>query len=137
VPVIVTTVPTAPKTGEIALIVGGNNTVKLSLLLANPPVVTMTLPEEAAVGTGVSIWVSLQLVGVANVPLNVTVLVPWASPKFAPAIVTIVPTGPELGVSEPTEDGVRTVKLTPPLNRLSDVKPSFPSTTIRIPDECS
>ncbi len=38
-----------------------------------------------------------QLVGVAVVPLNVTVLVPFVDPKFAPAIVTDVPTGPLAG----------------------------------------
>ena len=32
--------------------------------------------------------VALQLVGVAVVPLNFTVLVPCVAPKFAPAIVT-------------------------------------------------
>jgi hypothetical protein len=36
------------------------------------------------------------LVGVAAVPLNVTVLVPWVAPKVAPLIVTEVPTGPEV-----------------------------------------
>ncbi len=41
--------------------------------------------------------VALQLVGVAAVPLNVTVLVPCVDPKFVPVIVTAVPTGPELG----------------------------------------
>ncbi len=39
-----------------------------------------------------------QLVGVAVVPLNVTVLVPCVAPKFAPVIVTEVPTGPLAGV---------------------------------------
>ncbi len=41
--------------------------------------------------------VALQLVTVAAVPLNVTVLVPFVDPKFVPVIVTAVPTGPELG----------------------------------------
>jgi len=41
--------------------------------------------------------VALQLVGVAVVPLNFTVLVPWVAPKFVPVIVTDVPTGPEVG----------------------------------------
>jgi hypothetical protein len=36
--------------------------------------------------------VALQLVGVAVVPLNFTVLVPCVAPKFAPAIVTDIPT---------------------------------------------
>ena len=38
-----------------------------------------------------------QLVGVAAVPLNVTVLVPCVAPKFVPVIVTDVPTGPLVG----------------------------------------
>ena len=38
-----------------------------------------------------------QLVGVAVVPLNVTVLVPCVAPKFVPVIVTAVPTGPLVG----------------------------------------
>ena len=43
---------------------------------------------------------ALQFAGaiVAAVPLNVTVLVPCVAPKFAPAIVTAVPTGPDAGV---------------------------------------
>ena len=51
----------------------------------------------APLGTGTAIEVALQLVGVALVPLNVTVLVPWVDPKFVPVIVTDVPTGPEVG----------------------------------------
>ena len=43
--------------------------------------------------------VALQAVGVANVPLNVTVLVPGVAPKFVPAIVTGVPTGPDVGLT--------------------------------------
>ena len=42
--------------------------------------------------------VALQLVGVATVPLNVTVLVPCVVPKLVPAIVTDLPTAPEFGV---------------------------------------
>jgi len=38
-----------------------------------------------------------QLVGVATVPLNVTVLVPFVDPKFEPAIVIDVPTAPLVG----------------------------------------
>jgi hypothetical protein len=47
--------------------------------------------------------VALQLAGVAVTPLNLTVLVPCVAPKFAPLIVTDVPTAPE--------DGVRPVML--------------------------
>jgi len=42
--------------------------------------------------------VLLQSVGVACTPAKVTVLVPWVAPKFAPVIVTVVPTVPELGL---------------------------------------
>ncbi len=38
-----------------------------------------------------------QLVGVAAVPLNVTVLLPCVAPKLVPVIVTAVPTGPLVG----------------------------------------
>jgi hypothetical protein len=41
--------------------------------------------------------VALQLVGVATIPLNLTVLVPCVAPKFAPLIVTEVPTAPDVG----------------------------------------
>ena len=51
----------------------------------------------APFGTGATMLVPLQLVGVAAVPLNVTVLVPCVAPKFVPAIVTEVPTAPEVG----------------------------------------
>ena len=38
-----------------------------------------------------------QVVGVAVVPLKVTVLVPLVAPKLVPVIVTDVPTGPLVG----------------------------------------
>jgi hypothetical protein len=41
--------------------------------------------------------VSLQLVGVAGVPLNVTVLVPRTGPNALPAIVTDAPIDPKAG----------------------------------------
>jgi hypothetical protein len=42
--------------------------------------------------------VPFQLVGVACTPPKVIVLVPCVAPKFAPVIVTAVPTTPELGL---------------------------------------
>jgi hypothetical protein len=51
-------------------------TVNSVPMLATPPTVTTTLPVVAANGTGTVMLVALQLVGVASVPLNVTVLVP-------------------------------------------------------------
>jgi len=64
-------------------------------LLATPPTVTTTLPVVAPDGTGTTMLVADQLVGVVGVPLNVTV--PFVDPKFVPAIVATVPTGPLFG----------------------------------------
>src|SRR5437879_9844352 len=72
-------------------------TVNSAPLLGTPPTVTITLPVVAPVGTETMMLVLLQLVGVAVVPLKRTVLVPCVAPKFAPVIVTAVPTGPEVG----------------------------------------
>lgn len=74
VPVIVTKVPTGPEVGERLVMLG--ETVNGTPLLAKPEAVTMTLPVGAPAGTGTTMLVLLQLVGVANVPLNATVLVP-------------------------------------------------------------
>jgi hypothetical protein len=73
-------------------------TVKLTPLLGVPPTVTTTLPVAAPVGTITTMLVALQFVGVAAVPLNVTVFDPWVAPKFTPVIVTEVPTGPDVGL---------------------------------------
>jgi hypothetical protein len=75
---------------------GVEPTVKFTPLLATPPTVTTTLPVVAPVGTEVEMLVALQVVTVAAVPLNLTVLVPCEDPKFVPVIVTAVPTGPEV-----------------------------------------
>src|SRR5260370_35450955 len=84
--------------GVRLVMVGGTRTVKLTPLLADPPTVTTTLPVVAPVGTGTTMLVVFQLVGVALVPLNVMVLVPWGEPKFAPEIVTFEPTTPDVGL---------------------------------------
>src|SRR5580765_5520580 len=94
VPVTVTDVPTGPLFGDSVVNVGGTFTVKLRPLLASPPTVTTTLPVVAPLGTGTTMLVADQLVGVSAVPLKVTALVPLVAPKFDPAIVTDVPTGP-------------------------------------------
>ena len=54
----------------------GAETVNDTPLLDTPLTVTTTLPVVAPVGTGATIEVALQLVGVATVPLKVTVLLP-------------------------------------------------------------
>ena len=93
-----TDVPTVPELGVKLVMLGGTTTVKFTALLARPPTVTTTLPVVAPVGTGTAMLVALQLVGVAVVPLKVTVLVPCVAPKFVPVIVTDAPTRPEVGL---------------------------------------
>lgn len=73
-------------------------TVKSIPLLATPPTVTMALPVAAPTGTGAMTLEALQLVGVELIPLKVTVLVPWDTPKFAPVIVTEEPIAPAEGL---------------------------------------
>jgi len=108
-------------------------TVKGMALLASlaaPPTITTTFPEVAPVGTVVVMLVALQLVTVATTPLNVNVLVPCVDPKYAPVIVTTVPSGPDVGfilvIAGGGVDGV-TVKPTPLL-----VAP--PTVTAKLPD---
>jgi hypothetical protein len=95
VPVIVTDVPTAPDDGDRPLMLGVVTIVKLTPLLALPPAVTTTFPDEAPDGTLATIDESPQLTIGAVVPLNVTV--PGVEPKFVPVIVTDVPTTPDDG----------------------------------------
>jgi hypothetical protein len=72
--------------------------LKNTPLLTTPAAVTTTLPENVPVGTGAVMLVLLQLVGVAVVPLNCTVLAPCVEPKLFPVIVTDVPMTPTAGV---------------------------------------
>ena len=58
------------------------------------------LPFGTLAGTGATMDVSLQDVGVASQPLNTSVLAPCVAPKFVPVIVTEVPTPPLVGDSE-------------------------------------
>jgi hypothetical protein len=97
-------------------------------LLATPETVTTTLPVVAPLGTGATTLVALQLLGVAATPLNFTVLVPCVAPKFAPLIVTDVPTWPEVGL-RPLMVGdavLLTVKFTPLLATPSAVTTTLP-----------
>ena len=97
VPVIVTDEPMAPKVGDKLVILGADTTVNDLPLLATLLTVTTTLPVVAPLGTAATIDVALQLVVVAVVPLNFTVLVPFVAPKFVPVIVIDAPTAPEVG----------------------------------------
>ena len=89
---------------------GGSTTVKLAALDAVPPaVVTLTVPVVAPDGTVAVICVAeLTVKVVALVPLNFTAVAPV---KFAPVIVTLVPTGPLVGEKLVIEGGGITVKL--------------------------
>jgi hypothetical protein len=96
VPVIVTPAPTFPDVGFRLVIEGPEPdvvTVKLTRLLATPFTVTTTFPLVAPEGTEVAIFVELQLVTAATVPLKVTVPL---DPKLAPLIVSELPTDPDV-----------------------------------------
>jgi uncharacterized protein YjeT (DUF2065 family) len=102
-------------------------TVKLAPLLAAPPTVTTTLPVVAPAGAGTTTLVALQLVGVAVVPLNLTVLDPCVAPKFAPVMVTEAPVSPDVGLRlEMVGAGAVTVKLTPLLATPPTVTTTLP-----------
>jgi hypothetical protein len=77
---------------------GVSRTVKATALLAKPFTVTSIFPVVAPAGTDATMLVGPQLVGVAGVPLNVTVLVPCVRVKFVPAMVTAVPASPTVGL---------------------------------------
>src|SRR3954469_10530377 len=79
-PATVTDVPTGPLAGDKDVSDGG--TVNGSPLLASDVTVTTTLPDVAPLGTGTTMPVDDQLVGIAVVPLNLTLLVPCVAPKL-------------------------------------------------------
>ncbi|HYR17113.1 MAG TPA: hypothetical protein VEQ67_23290, partial [Mycobacterium sp.] len=109
VPLMVTLVPTGPVVGVKLEIVGGLMTVKLPVLLAVPPeVVTLIGPVAAPAGTVAVIAVAELTVKLALVPLNRTALAPV---KFVPLMVTLVPTGPVVGVKLEIVGGLTNVKL--------------------------
>jgi hypothetical protein len=105
-PVIVTDVPTTPVVGDSEVIDGGTVTVKVDALLASPPTVTTTLPLVAPAGTGTTMLVADQLLGVAVTPLKVIVLAPWVAPNEVPVMVIEVATGPLDGESAVITGGV-------------------------------
>ena len=91
-------------------------------MLGWPPIVTTTFPVVAPPGTGTTMLVADQLVGVAVVPLNVTALVPLVAPKFDPVIVTDVPTGPLDGATlvtlgtVTTDSGLKAARTAPQIS---------------------
>jgi len=99
-PVIVTIAPTGPLEGLKIVIVGaGGVTVKSDVLVpVCPATVTDIAPVVAPVGTEVVILVAVDAVTTAVVPLNLTVLFAGVASKLVPVIVTLVPSGPLVGV---------------------------------------
>ena len=91
-PAIVTDVPTGPLAGvrlvTLGAVAGDGERMRVARDAADRD---DDVAGRRASGTGTTMLVADQLVGVAVVPLNVTVLVPFVDPKFAPAIVTDVP----------------------------------------------
>jgi hypothetical protein len=80
----------------------------------------------APAGTGTLILVELQLVGVPDVPLNLTVLLPCVDPKPLPLIVTEVPTAADVGERLDMLGAATTVKLLPLLADPDTVTTTLP-----------
>jgi hypothetical protein len=126
VPAITTSVPTTPDVGDTLVIPSPSTTVKLMPLLATPEAETTTFPVVASIGTVAAMLVALQLVGVASVPLKLTVPLPCVVPKLVPVMVTEVPTTPEVTERLLMTGAGTTVKLTPLLATLDTVTTTFP-----------
>ena len=90
--------------------------MKLTPLLLTPPAFTTTFPVVAPVGTGTTMLVAAQVVGVAVVVLNLIVLLPWVVPRLVPVIVTEAPTAPVVGERVVMVGVPATVKLLPLLS---------------------
>src|SRR5439155_9632550 len=104
----------APATGAVMETAGGVasfTTVNTLVLVAVPPgVVPLSGPVVAPVGTVSRIVVAEATVtAAAHTPLNVTAVAPV---KFVPVIVTMVPSGPLVGVRLVIVGGITTVTLT-------------------------
>src|SRR5580765_4401884 len=111
---------------RLLLTVDPKVTVNAEVLLASPPTVTITFPVTAPFGTGATILVVDQLVGVAVVPLNLTVLMPCVEPKLVPVIVTEVATAPVVGDRLVMCGATVTVKLIVLLATPPTVTTTFP-----------
>src|SRR5207237_5289330 len=100
-------VPTGPLVGVKLAIVGGLTTVNERALVAvRPGELTLSGPVVVPAGTVARIVVSEVTVKVALTPLNDTDVAPV---KFVPLIVTLVPTGPLVGVKVAIVGGLTTV----------------------------
>ena len=101
VPVIVTGAPAAPLVGESDVMVAVGTTVNVGPVAVAPPTVTLTVPVVAPAGTVVTMLEFDQVVGVAAVPLKLTVLAPCVAPKFVPLMVTVAPTITSMAPPQP------------------------------------
>ncbi len=128
VPVMVTTVPTFPEVGEKLEMVGvvPPVTVKLVLLVPVPlGLVTEMRPVVAPLGTEAMICVGevTEKVDAATL-LNLTAVTPT---KLVPLMVTMVPTGPDVGENDVmvgTPITVKSVELVPvPLALVTEIGP--------------
>jgi hypothetical protein len=102
VPVIVTVVLGAPMVGVKELSVGAGRLeiVKSEALVAVPlGLVTAILPVVAPAGIVTVSWLAVAAETVADVPLNLTVLLAAVVLKPVPKIVIELPTGPAFGVN--------------------------------------
>src|SRR5260221_12835543 len=94
--------PTGPA-GGCRLVITGLITVNIEAAVVGLEIeftgtVTGPVPFGAELGTKATNCAVLQFVmDVAGAPLNLTVLVPWAVPKFDPVMVTEVPMDPPIG----------------------------------------
>jgi hypothetical protein len=100
VPAMVRAAPFGAVDGDRLVIVGAGITVNASALLIRAFAVTVTLPLVAPAGTGATIDVALQLVGVAVTPPIERTPEPCVAPKFAPEIVIACPIAPLDGDSD-------------------------------------
>ena len=97
------------------MIVGVTTTVKVAALVLVPPgVVTASLPLVAPAGTMAAMCVSSSTLNVAALPLRVTSVAPV---KPRPTMVTLAPTGPEVGVKRTTV-GAGGAVMTPALTAI-------------------
>src|SRR5713226_1305901 len=84
--------------------------MKVPALVAVPAaVVTEIRPVVAPAGTTVTIWMAVSETMVAGVPLKATSVAPR---RLWPVIVTVVPTGPDVGANLPIR-GVTVVVILP------------------------
>jgi hypothetical protein len=126
VPEIVTAVPIAAELADRPVIFG--TTVKLTALLVFPATDTVTLPVVAFEGTETEILLPVHELTVADTPLNDTTLVPCVAPNVVPAIVTDVPTGPDVRLRELMWG--RTVNAAPLLAIPPTVTTTFPEVAL-------